>query len=63
MAEELRARFTRARLAAIIEHKLREDGNCQASSHVAIVPKMGYLVAIDNRDTLTIRLVEELAEI
>jgi hypothetical protein len=62
MADELRTRFTRARLAAIVGHKLREDGHCQASSHVAIVPKMGYLVAIDNGDSVTIRLVEELTE-
>jgi hypothetical protein len=62
MAEELRTRFTRARLAAIVQHKLHEDGNCHASSNVAIVPQLGYLVSIDNGDSVTVRLVEELAE-
>ncbi|NYF91774.1 hypothetical protein RBB79_19100 [Tunturiibacter empetritectus] len=62
MAEELKSRFTRARLAAIVEHELREDGNCQASSHVVIVPQVGYLVAIENGESVTIRLVEELTE-
>jgi hypothetical protein len=62
MAEELRTRFTRARLAAIVEHELREH-NGHASSHVAIVPQMGYLVAIHNEDVVTIRLVEELHEV
>jgi hypothetical protein len=59
MADDLRRRFMRARLAAIFEHELREAGHDDARSHVAIVPSMGYLVAIDNRDSLTIRLVED----
>lgn len=59
MADELRSRFMRARLAAILEHELREGGNYHARSHVAIVPQMGFLVAIGNGDSLTIRLVEE----
>jgi hypothetical protein len=59
MSDELKTRFTRARLAAILEHELRERGNSHASSHVAIVPQMGYLVSIGNGDSLTIRLVEE----
>jgi hypothetical protein len=46
-------------LAAILEHELREGGNHEANSHVAIVPELGYIVAIDNGDSLTIRLVEE----
>ncbi|MGC1299847.1 MAG: hypothetical protein WA869_32895 [Alloacidobacterium sp.] len=49
----------RARLAAIVEYELREGGNSHASSHVAIVPRMGYLVAIGNGDSMTIRLIEE----
>ncbi len=59
MADELRRRFTRARLAAILEHELRESGNRHARPHVAIVPQHGYLVAIGDGDSLTIRLVEE----
>jgi len=59
MAEELKSRFTRARLAAILEHELIESGNCDARSHVAIVPELGYLVTIGNGDSLTIRLIEE----
>ncbi len=59
MAEDLTRRFTRARLAAILEHQLREAGNQDARSHVAIVPRMGYLVTIHDCDSLTIRLVEE----
>lgn len=58
MTEELRQRFVRARLAAILQHELREEGYLDASSHVAIVPSMGYLVAIGRGDYLTIRLVE-----
>jgi hypothetical protein len=59
MTDELRSKFMRARLAAILEHELREGGSSHACSHVAIVPQMGYLVAIGNGDSLTIRLVEE----
>ena len=59
MGDELRRRFMRARLAAILDHELCENGNTKARSHVAIVPQMGYLVAIDEGDSLTIRLVEE----
>jgi len=52
-------------LAAILEHELREGGNHEANPHVAIVPQLGYIVAIDNGDSVTIRLVEEdgLAEV
>jgi hypothetical protein len=46
-------------LAAILEHELRESGNRHARPHVAIVPQHGYLVAIGDGDSLTIRLVEE----
>ena len=49
----------RARLAALLEHELNENGSNSARSHVAIVPQMGYLVAIGDGDSLTIRLVEE----
>ena len=59
MAEELKSRFVRARLAAMLEHELREGGKSLATSHVAIVPQMGYLVAIGNEDSVTIRLVED----
>jgi hypothetical protein len=59
MADELRRKFMRARLAAIVEHELQERGDSYARSHVAIVPKMGYLVTIGNGDSTTIRLVEE----
>lgn len=59
MGEELRTRFMRARLAAMLEHELRENGNSHARSHVAIVPRMGYLVAIGDGDSVTIRLVQE----
>ena len=59
METELRTRFMRARLAAILEHELRESGNQQARFHVAIVPRMGYFVAIGDGDSLTIRLVQE----
>jgi hypothetical protein len=51
----------RARLAALLEHELNENGNNSARSHVAIVPQMGYLVAIGDGDSLTIRLVEDKA--
>ncbi len=60
MADELKSKFMRARLSAMLEHELREGGNSQALSHVAIVPEMGYLLTIGNGDSLTIRLVEEL---
>ena len=59
MADELKVRFTRARLAAIVEHELREGGNEEARSHVAIVPRLGYLVTIGNGDSTTIRLIQE----
>jgi hypothetical protein len=62
MAEELKRRFTRARLAAIVEHDLQELGHSEAHSHVSIVPHMGYLVAIEHGDVATIRLVEEFTE-
>lgn len=59
MADELKPRFVRARLAAILEHELRESGNHRVNSHVAIARHMGYIVAIDDGDSVTIRLVEE----
>jgi hypothetical protein len=59
MGDDVRRRFMRARLAAILEHELREGGNNEARSHVAIVPQMGYLVAIGHGESLTIRLVVE----
>ena len=60
MADDLRTKFMRARLAAILEHELRESGRSHARSHVAIAPEMGYIVAIDNKEeNVTIRLVEE----
>jgi len=59
LADELRRRFTRARLAAILEHELMESGKHSARSHVAIVPEQGYFVAIGDGDSVTIRLVEE----
>ncbi|MGC2400164.1 MAG: hypothetical protein WA510_10295 [Acidobacteriaceae bacterium] len=59
MADELRRRFTRARLAAILEYELRESGKHHARPHVAIVPQHGYLVAIGDGDSVTIRLVED----
>jgi hypothetical protein len=58
MEDDLKSRFMRARLAAMVEHELLEGGDCQTRSHVAIVPQMGYLVTIGNGDSLTIRLVE-----
>jgi hypothetical protein len=58
LAEELRRRFMRARLAAILEHELRESGR-RARPHVAIVPQHGYLIAIGDGESLTIRLVED----
>jgi hypothetical protein len=60
MTDELKPRFVRARLAAILEHELREGGNHEVNSHVAIVPQLGYIVAIDDGDSVTIRLVEEM---
>jgi len=59
MGDELRSRFTRARLAAILEHELRESGKMNAQPHVEIVPRMGYLVTIGDGESLTIRLVQE----
>jgi hypothetical protein len=59
MTDELKPRFVRARLAAILEHELREAGNHGVNSHVAIVPRLGYIAAIENGDSVTIRLVEE----
>jgi hypothetical protein len=61
MADELKKRFMRARLAAILEHELREGDNIGASSHVAIAPRLGYIVAIGDGESTTIRLIEELA--
>jgi len=58
MGDELRQRFMRARLKAISEHELREEGYLNASSHVEIVPRLGYFVAIGRGDNMTIRLVE-----
>jgi hypothetical protein len=55
----LRRKFMRARLAAILEHELTENGKSSARSHVAIVPRMGYLLTIGDGESLTIRLVEE----
>lgn len=49
----------RARLAAILKHELHERGDSEAHSHVAIVPRMGYLVVIGYGESLTIRLVVE----
>jgi len=59
MTDEIKIRFMRARLAAILEHELRESGRGHIQSHVAIVPEMGYFVALDNHDDVTIRLIEE----
>jgi hypothetical protein len=59
MGDELRTKFMRARLAAILEHELLASGDSRARSHVTIVPKMGYLIAIGDGDSVTIRLVEE----
>jgi hypothetical protein len=59
MGDELKTRFVRARLAAILEHELRESGNTHLRSYVAIAPRLGYFVAIGNEDSLTIRLVHE----
>ena len=58
VGEELRQKFTRARLKAILEHELREEGRHEANSHVEIVPSLGYFVAIGHGDDVTIRLVE-----
>jgi hypothetical protein len=43
----------------MLEYELREKGKHHARSHVAIVPQHGYLVAIGDGESLTIRLVEE----
>ena len=59
MADEIRRRFMRARLAAILEHELQASGKRHARPHVAIVPQKGYLIAIGDGDSLTIRLVED----
>jgi hypothetical protein len=59
MGDELRTKFMRARLAAILEHELRENGHVHARSYVAIAPRLGYFMAIGNGDSLTIRLVQE----
>jgi hypothetical protein len=59
LAEELRRRFARARLAAILAFELKETGKQHARSHVSIVPQHGYLVAIGDGENVTIRLVEE----
>jgi hypothetical protein len=59
MTDDLKPQFMRARLAAILEHELREGGNNEADLHVAIVPQMGYFVAINDGGSLTIRLIEE----
>lgn len=59
MGDELRQRFTRARLRAMLEHELEEAGRHGTSSHVEIVPRLGYFVAIGHGDDLTIRLVQE----
>ena len=59
MGEELKQKFTRARLKAILEYELREEGRHDATSHVEIVPRLGYFVAIGHGDDLTIRLVQE----
>lgn len=59
MADELKPRFVRARLAAILEHELRECGNHEVNAHVAIARDLGYFVAIEDGDSVTIRLVGE----
>jgi hypothetical protein len=59
LAEELRRRFTRARLAAMLEHELRETGRHHIRSHVSIIPQHGYLVAMGDGEAVTIRLIEE----
>jgi hypothetical protein len=59
MSDELKQRIIRARLKAILEHELREEGRHEASSHIEIVPRLGYLIAIGHGDDLTIRLVQE----
>jgi hypothetical protein len=43
----------------MLEYELRENGKHHARPHVAIVPQHGYLVAIGDGESLTIRLVEE----
>lgn len=58
VGDELHQKFTRARLKAILEHELREEGRHDASSHVEIAPRLGYFVAIGHGDEMTIRLVE-----
>jgi hypothetical protein len=59
LADELRRKFTRARLAAILDFELRETGKHHALSHVAIVPHHGYLLTVGDGESVTIRLVEE----
>jgi hypothetical protein len=59
MRAELKRRFIRARLRAILERALRLEGRAEASSHIEIVPRLGYLVAIGHGDDFTIRLVQE----
>jgi hypothetical protein len=59
MSGEPKGRFIRARLRAILERALWLDGRHEASSHIEIVPRVGYLVAIGHGDDLTIRLVQE----
>ena len=58
MGDDLHQRFTRARLKAILEHELQEQGRHDAKSHVEIAPRLGYFVAIGHGDDMTIRLVE-----
>ena len=59
MADELKSKFVRARLAAILEHELRECGDHEVNAHVEIAQDMGYFVAIEDGESVTIRLVGE----
>jgi hypothetical protein len=59
LRDELKTKFMRARLAAILQCELRESGRSHIQSDVAIVPEMGYLVSLHSHEDVTIRLIEE----
>jgi hypothetical protein len=55
MSDELKQLIIRAKLKAILEHELREEGRHEAISHIEVVPRLGYLIVIGYGDNLTIR--------
>jgi hypothetical protein len=59
MADELKTRFTRARLEAIMSHELSENDMKAARAEVFSVSPIGYIGLIEHLDgTRSVRLYE-----